>query len=708
MKEKTKRKLRTFVCLLMIPVFLTGCRIKTTPLGVFAQILEYASASGSSSSQSSHHGTYHSEPASTPQPQIDYDSLGDIGTVQTIMIYMVGSDLESSYGNASLDMDEMEAAGVDTAHNNVIVYAGGASQWQDRGLDGDACTTLLLTEDGFAPLDTYPAENMGDPLTLSSFMNYCFDFFPADSYSLLLWDHGGGPVLGYGVDENYRDLLTLDELSEALADSVGAHMTKLEWIGFDACLMSSLEVASVLAPYADYMIASQETEPGWGWNYAFLSVLSDRAIPGDEMGEYIVDSYMDYGEYVFDYYPNLYSDLTLSCIDLNAYAEAEDALNTYFAELDTSLDVQNYPKLVRNRAKVRDFGSYSSDMNYGMVDVLHMLELLGDNSDTAKAATRAVESCIAYSDTNMENAGGISICYPYQTDEDYRDACIEMQEYLGFAPNYTRFLQDFYAIQNGDTLLADREISNAHTTVTTENDGTYDESDITLQLTPEQQANFASGGYYILCKAKEEGYITSEEDPRADEMYLFIQGSKRVTLDENGVLHAAYKNNALYMEDDDGVSDIPMILTESDISDVENRYLSFVVLMNFDTWEFQAVKLQIAVNEDYPDGIIRNAIPLSDDDDDVQSASKQLIRLDDYANMSVAARCSYVTRDENGDLLDFFDWETSKWMMGFEVDLTSDYRTVVQPLDHPENYVCIFFMKDSQGNVSYSDMIPLK
>ena len=426
------------------------------------------------------------------------------------------------------------------------------------------------------------------------------------------------------------------------------------------------------------------------------------------MGEYIVDSYMDYGEYVFDYYPNLYSDLTLSCIDLNAYAEAEDALNTYFAELDTSLDVQNYPKLVRNRAKVRDFGSYSSDMNYGMVDVLHMLELLGDNSDTAKAAIRAVESCIAYSDTNMENAGGISICYPYQTDEDYRDACIEMQEYLGFAPNYTRFLQDFYAIQNGDTLLADREISNAHTTVTTENDGTYDESDITLQLTPEQQANFASGGYYILCKAKEEGYITSEEDPRADEMYLFIQGSKRVTLDENGVLHAAYKNNALYMEDDDGVSDIPMILTESDINDVENRYLSFVVLMNFDNWESQAAKLQIAVNEDYPDGIIRNAIPLSDDDDDVQSASKQLIRLDDYANMSVAARCSYVTRDENGDLLDFFDWETSKWMMGFEVDLTSDYRTVVQPLDHPENYVCIFFMKDSQGNVSYSDMIPLK
>ena len=50
-----------------------------------------------------------------------------------------------------LDMNEMEAAGVDTAHNNVIVYAGGASKWQDRGLSGDDCTTLLLKEAAICP-----------------------------------------------------------------------------------------------------------------------------------------------------------------------------------------------------------------------------------------------------------------------------------------------------------------------------------------------------------------------------------------------------------------------------------------------------------------------------------------------------------------------------------------------------------------------------
>lgn len=171
MKKNTKQKWRTLLCLLMIPVFLTGCRVRTTPIGVFAQLLSYAENAGSSSSQSSHHGTYHQEPDATPMPQVDYGSLDSVGTVETVMIYMVGSDLESYYGNASLDMNEMEAAGVDTAHNNVIVYAGGASKWQDRGLSGDDCTTLLLKEEGFVPLDTYPAENMGNPLTLSSFVN---------------------------------------------------------------------------------------------------------------------------------------------------------------------------------------------------------------------------------------------------------------------------------------------------------------------------------------------------------------------------------------------------------------------------------------------------------------------------------------------------------------------------------------------------------
>ena len=48
---------------------------------------------------------------------------------QTVMVYMVGSDLESSYGNASIDLSEMVAAQPDIENNNVVVFTGGASEF---------------------------------------------------------------------------------------------------------------------------------------------------------------------------------------------------------------------------------------------------------------------------------------------------------------------------------------------------------------------------------------------------------------------------------------------------------------------------------------------------------------------------------------------------------------------------------------------------
>ena len=54
-----------------------------------------------------------------------------------------------------------------------------------------------------------------------------------------------------------------------------AGVDKLDLLGFDACLMATYEVASTLAPLADRMVASQELEPGHGWDYRALSVLAD-------------------------------------------------------------------------------------------------------------------------------------------------------------------------------------------------------------------------------------------------------------------------------------------------------------------------------------------------------------------------------------------------------------------------------------------------
>ena len=89
----------------------------------------------------------------------------------------------------------------------------------------------------------------------------------------------------------YRnDKITIDEIKTAV-DSFG---TKLEFIGFDACLMANVETAYALKDGASFLIASEETEPGTGWDYIkILNNLSkDSSQIGSTTGKVIVDSFI--------------------------------------------------------------------------------------------------------------------------------------------------------------------------------------------------------------------------------------------------------------------------------------------------------------------------------------------------------------------------------------------------------------------------------
>lgn len=317
-----------------------------------------------------------------------------------------------------------------------------------------------------------------------------------------------------------------------------------------------------------------------------------------------------------------------------------------------------------------------------------------------------------YMRTNTANAGGVSICYPYQTDSEYSEYCIAMQESIDFSSGYTSFLKKFNSIKNGEQIADEWTVEEAETNVEkiTPENGSQNGSDISLALTEEQQQNFGTAAYYILCKAEAGGFIESGEDERAEDMYVFIHGGKNVKMDDNGVLHAYYSDNVVYMKDKETGerSDIPMVLIDNDSSSTEKRYLTSVVLTKTeDDFATTSANLQIVLDEEHPDGIIRNAVPISSDDEEIQRANKQLLDIDDYNIMSVVGRCSYLTRDDNGKLLQFFDWENSGILMGFEQNLKSGYELEVTPIENPENYVCMFIVTDSQGNSTVSELIPL-
>ncbi|NLV99079.1 MAG: peptidase C11, partial [Clostridiaceae bacterium] len=209
----------------------------------------------------------------------------------TIMVYMCGSDLESRSGLASDDLQEMARA--DLGKNiNLIVETGGAKQWKNNIVSSQGNQRYQVVNGGLRALDrNMGKKSMVEPATLSDFIRYCKKEFPADRYALIFWDHGGGSISGFGYDEHYpRDSMTLDEIDQAL-ELAGCDF---DFIGFDACLMASLETALVAEKYADYLIASEAVEPGAGWYYtSWLTELANNTgMSTVDIGKNIIDSYV--------------------------------------------------------------------------------------------------------------------------------------------------------------------------------------------------------------------------------------------------------------------------------------------------------------------------------------------------------------------------------------------------------------------------------
>ena len=134
--------------------------------------------------------------------------------------------------------------------------------------------------------------------------------------------------MGYAHDEFYpNDTMTVDEISTALKNGG----VKFDWIGFDACLMANMETAIAVEPYADYLIASEETEPGTGWYYTnWLSQLAgNTSLPTTSIGKAIIDDFIQ-----ASYQSSSRDKTTLSLIDL---AEFSGTIPGIFSEFSKEI-----------------------------------------------------------------------------------------------------------------------------------------------------------------------------------------------------------------------------------------------------------------------------------------------------------------------------------------------------------------------------------
>ncbi len=364
---------------------------------------------------------------------------GDGSDTVTLMVYLCGTDLESRSAMATADLQEMLDAEL-SDRVNLLVYTGGCRSWRNDLLSADTNQIWQVRDDGLVCLEKdLGGAPMTDPDTLAFFIRWCVEHFPANRNALILWDHGGGSISGYGYDEKYASAGAMDlaELGRALTDGG----VTFDFVGFDACLMATAENALMLTQHADYLIASEETEPGIGWNYTrWLTALSqDPALPTLELGRILVDDFTDTCAEKCPGQPT-----TLSVIDLAELEHTVPAALTAFSAATCELIRSEQYAVVSNaRSDTREF---ASSTRIDQVDLVH----LASNLDTAEgdALAAALLGAVKYNRTSadMTNAYGISIYFPFQKVSGV-DAAVDTYEQMGMDAEYVRCIQEFAGLE---------------------------------------------------------------------------------------------------------------------------------------------------------------------------------------------------------------------------------------------------------------------
>lgn len=372
-------------------------------------------------------------------------------TSWTIMVYMNGSDLESRYdfytddvlGSASDDLAEM-IAGLNSDNINLIIETGGTYEWKNPLMDASQNQRWKIEDGELHPLMDVGLSNMTHPSTLTDFCNWSIKTYPSEKYALLLWDHGGGSLYGFGVDEYfYGDSLTLDEIEISLSDITETNNMSFDIIGFDACLMATLETAVAVAPYADYLIASEETEPAYGWDYeGIFSELADGdAVSGKRFGELVVEGFMDYSVDA-----NQEEMLTLSVIQLNKIPNLVDSMNTLLLTIQNDIDNNDgYAPVARAIPQIKAFGGNTEFTGYtDHYDLENFAKKLTEYwpSEANKVIT-AIDSAVIYKASGYlaTDAGGLSFYLPFYdlSVEDIGD----LYSPVSFSDEYTQFIDTF-------------------------------------------------------------------------------------------------------------------------------------------------------------------------------------------------------------------------------------------------------------------------
>lgn len=218
----------------------------------------------------------------------------------TFMVFINGDNNLDRFG--VLDIQEMEKAGISKDINIVVEI--------DRGYGKPARRYDVTGRAADAKADDWGicAKNVGDLGEIDSgdykevvnYVNWVKQNYPAENYSLVLWNHGAGwkkkaneVLKGVCYDDQSGHHISTKDLGVMTATIQGILGKRLDILAFDACLMQMIEVSYEIRENVKYMVASEETEPGDGWPYELVCspLAKNPAMTAEEFARLITQAY---------------------------------------------------------------------------------------------------------------------------------------------------------------------------------------------------------------------------------------------------------------------------------------------------------------------------------------------------------------------------------------------------------------------------------
>ena len=398
------------------------------------------------------------------EPQVQLKGNGEDKV--TILVYMNGSNLETDSGEATTDLSEMVAAG-SSDNVTIALQTMGTKKWQKYGIASDRSqrytvdgSGLHLVNDNLGQLDTTSQD------TLTDFLNWGTATYPADRYMLVMWDHGGGPVYGFGYDEwqSEDSTLTLDEIQGALRSS----NTYFDMIGMDCCIMSSIEVSCALYEYCDYTLLSEDFESYLGWNYTdwLKALYANTSITTPEMAATLIDATIkadssnnaDGIHALID--EGMMKVLYTAWTDF-AYKNEDTLLNANYSQNVSRVKRgREHPLLEKLQAQNRPFSFGGGDYmqgyefqstyslsDYFVTDIMSVAQNI--TSDESSALSSALSEAIVYTNCTDGDKGmtGLSVTLPY-SDSSFYGKLKTILTNCGFDSTYIEWLSKFADVKS--------------------------------------------------------------------------------------------------------------------------------------------------------------------------------------------------------------------------------------------------------------------